>query len=241
MRHPIRNPKSKKRNYSFFFMSFFCLLGFGATAQDSTSEILSEYNITLEDITRNVQPTSKAYSFELKCNTPDPQYPTVYEANYNPNQKPAWQMTSWNGKKPEKYATAILKDVVKKSAKDPVKVNESSLSVKSEGGYAIISFRLDPNTVPKRYMYLKDCDGKAYINTESGRLEKTVWDNYKPTRNAIVKVNKLHEEVMFTYQDGDYLVIKETQFMGGSVKTRVGEKSGEANQIISYSNYQKVP
>lgn len=202
---------------------------------------LKSYNVTLTDITLHAQPTSKEYTFNMEYSVPDPKYPVTYNATYDPTKSPAWLMTSWNGNnKPEKYQTNSLTDRVAKYATVPVVVDEASLKSAMEGNYLVVSFRVVPASVPKQYMYLKDCDGKAYINTNSGKLEKTVWENFHPTRNAAVRVKKIREEVYFINADGMYHVSKEAQTMGGSVATKTGDVTGQADQVITYLNYRKV-
>ena len=201
---------------------------------------LKEYNVAFNDMTLNAQPTSTDFSFTMQVETPDPQYPVTYLAQYDPAKDPAWEMTSWNGKAPEKYQKKILEDRVERYAAAPVNVDESTLGSAREGEYLVISFRIDPATAPSEYMYYKDCDGHAYINTKTGHLEKTVWTNFQPTKNQSVHVKKMLEEITFTLIDGVYHVAKETQHMGGSVDTKKGEASGEADQVITYSNFRKL-
>lgn len=213
-------------------------------AMSQSADVLSQlksYNVTLTEITLHAQPAPKEFAFDMEYSVPDPKYPVTYNATYDPTKSPAWVMTSWNGNnKPEKYQTNILTDRVAKYGTTPVMVDESSLKSAMEGNYLVVSFRVVPATVPKLYMYLKDCDGKAYINTTSGKLEKTVWENFQPTRNAAVRVKKIREEVYFINTDGVYHVSKETQSMGGSVDTKAGNVTGQADQVITYLNYRKV-
>jgi hypothetical protein len=201
---------------------------------------LNELKISLTDITLYLQPPSKDYSFEMQVETPDPQYPVTYKSTYNPMQTPAWTMTSWNGKQPEKWAKRVLEDRAKQMATAPVTVDESTVKLSEAGDYWVVSFRVNAASLPKLYMYIKDCDGKAFINKTSGQLEKTEWANFQPTKNGVVKVKKIHEVSTYKFAEGIYQVDKVTQAMNGSVDTKVGEKGGEANQIITFSNYRKV-
>lgn len=226
------------------FISVAIVLYVANVAIAQSTDVLSKlqsFNISLNDITKNVQPTSTEYAFDMEYSVPDPKYPITYTASYDPKQSPAWKMTSWNGNtKIEKYMSNSLKDRVAKYATSPVVVDEATLKATKEGEYYVVSFRIVPTTAPKQYLYLKDCDGKAYINATSGKLEKTVWENFKPTKNGVVRVTKVQEEILFQNRDDVYQVLKESQFMGGSVDTKVGEKTGSANQVITYSNYRKV-
>jgi hypothetical protein len=168
-------------------------------------------------------------------------YPVTYIASFDPTQKKSWKLTSWNGNPPEKYQEKSLDDRVEKLASAPVIVDETTLKSAEEGGCLVVSFRIKGETAPKEYMYLKDCDGKSYINTSSGKLEKTVWDNFQPTKNGAVRIKKIHEVVEFGFADGVYHTSKEAQSEGGSITTKeAGEISGEANQTVTYTNYRKV-
>lgn len=226
------------------FISIAIVLYVANSAIAQPADVLSQlknFNISLSDITKNVQPVSTEYAFDMEYSVPDSKYPTTYNASYDPKLSPPWKMTSWNGNTNiEKYMSNSLKDRVAKYATAPVVVDEATLKATKEGEYYVVSFRIVPTTAPKQYMYLKDCDGKAYINTTSGKLEKTVWENFKPTKNGVVRVTRIQEEILFQLIDGVYQVMKESQLMGGSVDTKVGEKIGLANQVITYSNYRKL-
>jgi hypothetical protein len=225
------------------FFSFMALAGL-INAQDASSSanILSRlkgYNISLTDLTLHAQPMPKDFAFDMTVETPDDQYPVTYKATYDPTKSPAWEMVSWNGTKPDNAQKGVLKHRTERYAVSPVVVDESTLKSAREGDFLVVSFRIDPLTAPREYMYLKDCDGKAYINS-AGVLEKTVWDNFQPTKNQSIRVKKLHEEVFFVLTNGVYHVSKETQYMGGNVNTKVGDVSGSADQTITYTNYRKV-
>ena len=149
-------------------------------------------------------------------------------------------MTSWNGNSPDKKQADILKIRVERCATEPVKIDEKTLKAEQFGDYLIVSFRLVPSTVPSEYMYLKDCNGQAYINTVSGKLEKTIWENFQPTKSQSLHLSKIREDVYFEFSDGSYHVAKELQYIGETVKTPSGDVSGEVNQAITYSNYRKL-
>jgi hypothetical protein len=201
---------------------------------------LRNYNVLQTDITLNTQPFGHMYAFDIMFETTHEQSPVIYTATYDPSQSPAWNMTGWNDKTPDKPQANILRIRVERCATEPVKIDEKTLKAEQFGDYLIVSFRLDPSTVPAEYMYLKDCDGQAHINTVSGKLEKTIWENFQPTKSQSLHLSKIREEVYFEFVDGSYHVAKELQYIGETVKTPSGNVSGTPNQAITYSNYRKL-
>ena len=201
---------------------------------------LRSYNISLTDITLNVQPFGFKRAFSIQVETYYNQRPVNYFATYDPSLTPAWQMNSWNGQSPDKQQADVLKNRVERCATEPVKIDEKTLKAEQFGDNLIVSFRLDPSTVPSEYMYLKDCDGQAYINTVSGKLEKTIWENFQPTKSQSLHLSKIREDVYFEFSNGSYHVTKELQYIGETERTPTGDVSGEAHQSITYSNYRKL-
>ena len=201
---------------------------------------LRNYNVSLTDITLNTQPFGFRKAFSMEVSTYYNQYPANYSATYDPSQSPAWQMTSWNGQSPDKQQADVLKIKVERCATEPVKIDEKTLKAEQFGDYLIVSFRLDPSTVPSEYMYLKDCGGQAYINTVTGKLEKTIWENFQPTKSQSLHLNNIREEVYFGFADASYHVTRELQYIGETERTPSGDVSGEAYQSITYSNYRKM-
>jgi hypothetical protein len=176
----------------------------------------------------------------MQVETPYCQYTVTYIATYDPSKSPEWTMTSWNGKTTEKPHKNVLKSRVNRYARLPVTIDENTLQATQDGYYLVVSFRINAITAPGEFLYYKDCDGKAHINTAREKLEKTVWDNFKRTKNQGVRVKKIHEEVFFEYAKSSYKVIKETQCMGAALQTKTGDVSGNANQTIVYRNYRKL-
>ncbi len=201
---------------------------------------LRNYNVSLTDITLNTQPFGFRKAFSILVETYYNQRPVNYSATYDPTQSPAWQMTSWNGQSPDKQQAEVLKIRMERCATEPVKIDEKTLKAEQFGDYMIVSFRLDPSTVPSEYMYLKDCEGQAHINTISGKLEKTIWENFQPTKSQSLHLKNIREEVYFEFADGSYHVTKELQYIGETVRGPSGDIVGEAYQSITYSGYRKL-
>jgi hypothetical protein len=169
----------KKLTFFIFIFSFLSVSGH----ESDMLGMLNAYEIKSTDYIVNIQPFSQKYTFKMQTEIPDKQYPVTYLAEYDPSKSPEWNITSWNGKTPGKSQKDVLKHRLEKLAETPVMVDENTLIALQENEYLIVTFKLDASTVPSDYMDLKDCDGKSIINTSTGRLEKTVWENYKPTTN----------------------------------------------------------
>lgn len=180
---------------------------------------LAEYNIEGDFLAENLKDQDATHSFDLKCNNTSNGTTKVELAHFDAT-KPVggkWTLKSVDGVTPTSHEIKQFHkthNTEKKSING--KIDDTSWKIVTDDTeYLVVSFKYDKETLPKKYAFLGDCTGTAYINKKTTKLEKITFVNDGPMKVKMLNVTKLNMNVVYSYnKDLDtYLMQKETLLM----------------------------
>jgi hypothetical protein len=196
---------------------------------------LRRFDITPADFLVNLQPVTKNYAFHFTITEDEDGAVTTMECSYDPAAAPTWKLNKYCGKKPGISKNKILKNRVAAMAKDTVRIDGNSISIKKLSYYLIVTFSADSTTLPPLYAYIKDCKGTAYINAATKRLEKITYENFRGTQLGTISVSSLHQDVFVDIIDGSYRTVKEWREISG----KENSQSKTYTETVDFSVYEK--
>jgi hypothetical protein len=202
---------------------------------EDVKQQLMKYNIMPADFIVNLQPPAKDYAFNYTITQDTDSSVITMECSFDPTLVQPWKMHTYCNQPAGQSKKRILEKRVAKMAKEPVLIDEKSLSIKKLSYYLIVDFAADSTTLPPLYRYIKDCKGTAYINAATKRLEKITWENFRGTQYEKIRVSSLHQDVFVEIIDGKYRTVKEWREIRGRRKSQLKTYT----ETTELSNYEK--
>ncbi|HWW38698.1 hypothetical protein [Pedobacter sp.] len=211
-----------------------------ASAQKFTVlSTLSKYGIdaSILNASTTQQPEDYAYDFKQTTITAGKQNTTVAKFDPSSPKEEQWTVVSVDGKSPSKSETnTFRKNQAKQSTSD--QTDESSYKIEKESpDHLVISYKPDPNAVPKDAAFMKDCRSYMTINLKTKKLEQVQVLNEKPVKIKILNAEKFDIVMKFNWNDQAkrYFCLSQNlnmqaKFMGQPVTVET---------ITEYSNYSK--
>ncbi|BDD00453.1 hypothetical protein [Persicobacter psychrovividus] len=177
-------------------LSFLLLLSTTVFAQNADIKAkLEQYHFNSESLTENLKDADAKHSFELKnINTAgDKKTVTISSFDHTKPVGSKWQLMSIDGREPtKKEIKKFNKEHNTKQAEINGKVDDDSYKILEDNeDFLVLGFRYDRSSLPKKYAFLGDCQGKAYLSKASKQLEKATFNNLKDLKISIIKVKKL--------------------------------------------------
>nr|WP_294872085.1 hypothetical protein [uncultured Pedobacter sp.] len=211
-----------------------------ASAQKSAAlNALSKYGIDANILNADIIQQSEDFAFDFKQTTIAAGKQTVTIAKYDPSspKEEQWAVVSVEGKSPSKGEINTFRKNQNKEVKS-TQTDESSYKVEKESAdYLVISYKLDPASVPKDAAFMKDCRSYMTINVKTKKIEQVETINEKPVRIKILNAEKFNLVIKYTKNDQSkrYLPVSQelnmlAKFMGQEVTVQT---------ITEYSNYTK--
>lgn len=183
------------------------------------------------------QPEDYAYDFKQTTITAGKQ--TTIVAKFDPSnaKEEQWTVVSVDGKSPSKSEiNTFRKNQAKQSSSDLA--DDASYKIEKESGdYLVVSYKLNPGSIPKDAPFMKDCRSYLTINLKTKKLEQAQVLNEKPVKIKILSADKF--DIVTKYSRNDqakrYFAVNQTlnmqaKFMGQAVTVET---------TTEYSNYTK--
>ncbi len=210
--------------------------------KDTVLEELAVYGITEKTLGTGLQDTDATHSFDINITTNDGTKNIVEEGHFTPEVPVGerWILKTVNGKTPTKKQ--IKKFSKAHNTKQPDingEVADDSWKIDSDTeDEIIISFKYDKESLPKKFEFLANCTGKAFINKKTKRLEKATFTNDGPLKVKIFNVSKLEMIINYHYIKEENLYVMDTQHLDMQVKL-LGQLV-EVEELNEYYHYEKV-
>ncbi|MEJ5053838.1 hypothetical protein [Sphingobacterium sp. MYb382] len=189
---------------SILTVCFVAVAAMSASAQKSVIEdAFSKYQIDtkLLDAEYLQQPTNYAYDMKQTLSAAGKE--TVTVATFDPTRPKdeQWNVLSINGKAASKSDVNSFRKTREKPA-ETNRADDATYKIDKEtADYLVISFKLDPSSLPKEASFMKDCRMVMTINLKTKRLEKTQAFNEKPVRIKILTADKFELTVKHVWND----------------------------------------
>ena len=229
-------------------MKHVCLLVFlistlsSCAENEAASEKLEKYKITADLLTRNLRDADAEHFFQLKSTLINGEEVKTVESTFDPTRDigERWNLVSVNGSGPT-AADHKEFDRAHNTKRKAIngRVNHKSWGIeKDDEDSLIIRFKYDKKSLPKKYSFLGDCQGLAYFNRTTERLEKAEFVNEKPIKIKFLNVGKLDMVVHYEFheEEGHYLIKSEELDMEVNLLGQLLPVK-EHNEYI---NYRKV-
>lgn len=203
---------------------------------------INEYGIDEEMLTKNLKDADAEHYFKLKTTsiTDSSSYTTLSEFDPSREIGKRWKLLEQNGKKPDEKAIKTYEKNANTKKKDVNgKIDRSSWEIlQDDGDIMIFAFRYEEKSLPKRYRFLSDCQGKLYYDKSKGRVTKAEYKNDGPTKVSIFKVDNLNMEVFFRWVEAENAYLIERQEI--TMQIRVFGQSAESREISEYLDYKRM-
>ena len=205
---------------------------------------LKDLGISEDFLAHNLKDEGAKFSFSLTTTTnteTSTQTTTeVEECHFDPTQPVGskWTLDKHDSRKPQK---SELKNFDKahntKEKEINGKVEDTSWKIKEDNDqYLVINFKYEKESLPKKYDYLGDCVGTAYINKSTKALEKVEFINEGPIKIKFFHVTDLKMVTTFLSLNGQFLMKKSIM----DITAVVLGQTAKVEDVLEYSNYKKV-
>ena len=222
---------------------FVLLFGISASAQlNEVKEKLADYQISSDLLTKNLKDADAEHYFDLKTTTVNGTDTKVYLSHFDPAEPIGSRrvLKTVNGQTP---STKDLKDFdkthnTKLPAINGVADDASWKIIRDSDTYLVVGFAYDKASLPKKYAFLGDCDGLAYFNKKSKKLEKAEFLNSAPLKIKMLKVEHLDMVVYYNWNasEASYFISTEELSMTVNILGQVIV----VKETNAYSNYRKL-
>lgn len=238
----MKNTKVMKLNFGpETLLAFFLLLttAFTASAQKSiVSDAFSKHGIDVSILNPDnlKRPDDYAFDFKQTVTTTGKQSVTVARFDPSSPKEEQWTVISLDGKTPSKGDIySFRKNQAKSETPQP---DDSSYKIEKENSdYLVISFKMDPNSIPKDASFMKDCRSYLSINLKTKKLEQSQIINEKPVKIKILTADKFEGTLKYNWnaQAKRYFSANEdvniqAKFIGQAVNVQT---------TTEYSNYTR--
>lgn len=201
-------------------------------------EIFSKYGIDPAILNSDELKRPDGYAFDFKQTVATAGKQTVTVAKFDPSSPNGeqWTVVSLDGKTPSKgELNSFRKNQVISATPKP---DDSSYKIEKENqDYLQISFKLDPNSIPKDAAFMKDCKSYLTVNLKTKKLEQSQIINEKPVKIKILTAEKFEGISKYNWnaQEKRYLITAEevniqAKFMGQAVNVQTS---------TAYTNYTR--
>ncbi len=222
-----------------------CLLTLSITAYGQKEAVmarLEELGIKANFLNTSLQDHDAVYYFNFKTITNNGTN-NIVDAGYFDPRKPIgdrWVLETVNGESPTKKEFKKF-DKLHNTEQPEIngKVADDSWKIDSETDDMLaISFQYDRATLPKKYAFLADCTGRAFINKNTHQLERAEFTNDKPLKVKIFNVQDLKMTIEYQHiPEDDVFVIKNEDL---DMKVKLLGQLVEVEEVNEYDNYKKV-
>ncbi len=208
---------------------------------------LNDSGVTLEQIENSLKDADanfyfKATTTSVSAAVEGEEYQTVEVSEFDPRREigERWKLLSKNGEIPtaediksfNKSTNTKKKDVNGKIDPETVRVldeNENTL---------VVGFRYQGKTLPRKYQFLADCDGKFTIDKQNQKILSGEFKNFRPTKFSIMKVPELDMQMEFIFLDeADGYHIKSEHL---DLTARMLGAEVKSSTVLEYSDFEKV-
>lgn len=190
------------------------------TAQISAvRDALKKYNIDEAVLDPNIKENSEKYAFDFERTVTTTNSTKVYLGNFDPSKSGAarWTLVSVNGMRPGLLDNKAWND--EHSMVVHFKADENSYKIISDDGNMLqISYEYDESSLDSDHFFLKDCVFTLFINTKTGKLEKSTEINLKELRIKTVKASKLEGNSDYTYNAADKTILLQNEEITVTIK-----------------------
>ncbi len=195
------------------FLSVFLISTlFSCAENEAVSKKLEKYKITADLLTRNLKDADAEHFFHLKSTLVNGEEVKILESTFDPTRDigERWNLVSVDGAGP--------------SAADHREFDRTHNTKRK--------------SLPKKYSFLGDCQGLAYFNKQTERLEKAEFVNKKPVKIKFLNVSSLDMVVHFEFyeEEGHYLIKSEELDM----EVKLLGQLLPIKENNEYINYRKV-
>lgn len=210
--------------------------------KDVVLEKLSAYGITEETLGTGLQDTDATHSFDIDITTNNGTKNIVEEGHFSPLVPVGerWTLKTVNGNVPTKKEHKKFNKA--HNTKQPDingEISDDSWSIeKDTEDEIVISFKYNKESLPKKFEFLANCTGKAFISKKTKRLVRASFTNDEPLKVKIFNVSKLEMIVNYHYIKEENLYVMDTQHLDMQVKL-LGQLV-EVEELNEYYHYKKV-
>lgn len=183
---------------------FVAVATMSAFAQKSVVEsAFSKYEIDNKILDAEYLQQPSNYAYDMKQTLSAAGKETVTMATFDPTRPKdeQWNVLSINGKAASKSDVNSFRKTREKPA-ETNRADDATYKIDKEtADYLVISYKLDPSSLPKEASFMKDCRMVMTINLKTKRLEKTQAFNEKPVRIKILTADKFELTVKHVWND----------------------------------------
>ncbi|UXX79159.1 hypothetical protein N7E81_17540 [Reichenbachiella carrageenanivorans] len=223
---------------ALYFLSLGLLLATTTQAQDKpVSVYITQFNVTPADLESGLKDSDATFRFDAKIKTIIAQDTSVQLAAFDPEAPVSekWVILAKDGEAPTKkeFKTFYKYHNTKKDGVN-AKVLADSWAIESEDENSlVVSFQYETSSLPKKYHFLEDTKGLAYINKSANRLTHVIFKNDTPLQVKQYKTNSYELYVKYYYdtQDKVYLIEWEDLTMETS--------NGKIKELSEFNDYRK--
>ncbi|MCF6360112.1 MAG: hypothetical protein L3J29_05040 [Cyclobacteriaceae bacterium] len=210
--------------------------------KDEVLKKLVAYGITEETLSTGLQDHDATHSFDIDITTNNGTKNIVETGHFSPTVPVGerWTLKTVNGNAPTKKEIKKFNKAHNTQQPDiNGEISDDSWKVITDTeDEIVISFKYDKESLPKKFQFLADCTGKAFISKKTKRLHKASFTNNGPIKVKIFNVSRLEMVVVYHYIKEENLYVMDTQHLDMQVKL-LGQLV-EVEELNEYFNYKKV-
>ncbi len=203
---------------------------------------LNEYGLEKDFLNNSLRDQDAVHYYEFKITTNDGTKNIVQEGYFDPRVPVGqrWVLKTVNGAAPTKKELKKFNKAHNTRQPDiNGEVDDNSWTIaKDTDTIFAIDFRFKRESLPKKYAFLADCTGTAYISKETGHLTTAEFRNDKPLKVKIFNVTTLAMDVDYTYLEEEEMYVMEKEYL--DMKVKLLGQLVEIEEISEYANHEKV-
>lgn len=223
-------------------LSILCFAGLAAAQKNVVMAAFDKHGIDRSILDPAIKQRPDDVAFDLKHTS----YNTngkakVITAKYDPSKtgEERWTVLTVNDKRPSKSDISKFMKEHAKPAPNGTAILDASYKIEKETpDELVVSYMLDPATIPSEASFLADCRNHLTINLKSKRLEQLQTLNEKAVKIKILKATKLDLIIKYIYNEQlkRYLPLSENLVV---IVRLLGQES-QIETMAEYSGYKVV-
>jgi hypothetical protein len=186
-------------------LGIFLLAATAAGAQkQAVLDALKEHQVDPKILDPEIKKHPTDLAYDLKYSSISNEKEKITLAHYDPTKPEAerWTVLSVDGRDPSSSEIKKFKKEHAQQPPAPSKIDESTMKIEQESAeQLVISYKLDPATIPSEASFLKDCRNYLTIDLRSKRLTSLQSRNEKPVKIKILNASKLEVTIDYTYSE----------------------------------------
>lgn len=199
-----------KRSSMKYFLFAFILVGSIQSQGQTVYRKMAKYGVSKSELENALIDDSDKHAFKIRINVDSPTETAIKIGEFDPRRPVGkkWKLLSVNGAKPSNSDIKKFDEAHNHNENISVRLKDAQIERESESEF-VVKFTYEPSSLPKKYEYLSEVEGMAYISKSKQAIDKITFTNKNSFRYHMLSIDEMVVELIYTKKGGFHHLMEE--------------------------------